>query len=438
MSEKPLYTIPISQRPPGYGPLFSKVFFPIVNGLCVLGINSAQFMALPLLLIPYGLGRRLFDDAIGWTKDGYGLIAITVLFAPTSIILTTNTPPSITNLVERDPKTGSMTKLNLPDRLVIMGNHQAYIDWMYIWILACYAGHAKGVIILLKASLKRQFFNFIFLNRSWAADQSNLTIALTQLGQQARAGNEMPTNLARANNSERSAPTIKATGKDRWPLWLIIFPEGTILSDEERAKSLKYATREGTPDFVTLLHPRSTGLLFCLRTLLPQVPDLQLLDVTIGYPGVPYGKYPQEWYGLLPVFLRSVPPPTVHIHLHLYSDLSSPDSEIPSLISKPLMKPPKTIAGDVPPTNTGLATPAESKTFELWLRSVWTEKEKRMKGFFNQGKFESAEGGANAREIVPIRQAKWYHWIAAFGGGGMGTLAVAASLLAGSILGTQR
>ncbi len=48
-------------------------------------------------------------------------------------------------------------------------------------------------------------------------------------------------------------------------------------------------------DFVTVLHPRTTGLLFCLRTLVPQIPDLQLLDVTIGYPGVPFGKYPQEW-----------------------------------------------------------------------------------------------------------------------------------------------
>lgn len=51
---------------------------------------------------------------------------------------------------------------------------------------------------------------------------------------------------------------------------------------------------DGKDDFVTTLHPRSTGLLFCLRTLLPQVPDLQLLDVTIGYPGVPLGKYPQD------------------------------------------------------------------------------------------------------------------------------------------------
>lgn len=34
-----------------------------------------------------------------------------------------------------------------------------------------------------------------------------------------------------------------------------------------------------------LLLPRSTGLLYSLRALLPHVPDLHLLDVTIVYPG---------------------------------------------------------------------------------------------------------------------------------------------------------
>jgi len=72
MTDKPLYTIPIDQRPRGHGPLFSKILFPLVFNLGQLGINSAQFLALLLLLIPFGIGRRLFDDAIGWTKDGYG------------------------------------------------------------------------------------------------------------------------------------------------------------------------------------------------------------------------------------------------------------------------------------------------------------------------------------------------------------------------------
>nr|XP_031862784.1 uncharacterized protein CI109_001796 [Kwoniella shandongensis]KAA5529856.1 hypothetical protein CI109_001796 [Kwoniella shandongensis] len=293
MTHRPLYTIPIKDRPP-HGPWMSKILFPLLFTLAQLGINSAQFLLLPLLLVPFA-GRQLFESAIGWTKDGYGrlIILITVLFGPTSFVFTTDSPPSIHNLVERDTN-GAMTKLNLPDRLVVMSNHQAYLDWMYVWIIACYAGHSSGLIILLKASLKRipvvgwgmQFFNFIFLKRSWAADRNNLTLALTQLGQKAQSDEE-------ADGSSENTSLLSP--KKRSPLWLVIFPEGTITSDDERAKSVKYAKREETDDFVTLLHPRSTGLLFCLRTLLPQVPDLQLLDLTIGYPGVPYGKYPQDW-----------------------------------------------------------------------------------------------------------------------------------------------
>ncbi|WVW83048.1 hypothetical protein I302_105065 [Kwoniella bestiolae CBS 10118] len=125
-----------------------------------------------------------------------------------------------------------------------MANHQAYLDWMYLWILSCYAGHSRGIIILLKASLKK--IPVIGWGMSGQEDHTTETSGLLW-------------------------------PKKRSPLWLLIFPEGTI------------------SDFATMLHPRSTGLLFCLRTLLPQVPDLQLLDVTIGYPGVPYGKYPQDW-----------------------------------------------------------------------------------------------------------------------------------------------
>jgi len=148
-----------------------------------------------------------------------------------------------------------------------------------------------------------------------------------------------------------------------------------------------------------LLHPRTTGILFCLRTLLPQIPDLQLLDVTIGYPGVPYGKYPQNHYGLVSIFYRSVPPPAVHIHLHLYTNLFSPQSQVPSLITPSVTS---KEAGDI--LDTSLASPDEARAFELWLRGVWTAKEKRLEKFFRDQRFESGEGQGNAREVVPIRQ----------------------------------
>jgi len=81
------------------------------------------------------------------------VILITVLFGPTTLVLTTDTP-ELVDLVERDSR-GQMTHINLPDRMVLMANHQAYLDWMYIWILGCYSGNSRGIIILLKASLKK-------------------------------------------------------------------------------------------------------------------------------------------------------------------------------------------------------------------------------------------------------------------------------------------
>jgi len=139
-------------------------------------------------------------------------------------------------------------------------------------------------------------------------------------------------------------------------------------------------------DLKATLHPRSTGLLFILRTLLPSLPDLQLMDVTIGYPGVPFGAYPQDYFGLLSIFFRSVPPPTVHLHLHIHSDLGN--GEIPSLIT-----PENEVRDD-----TGLASPEEARAFELWLRGKWEEKDKRMEGFAEDQKF------GDESEVVPIRQ----------------------------------
>lgn len=246
------------------------------------------------------------------------------------------------------------------------------------------------------------------MDRSWATDQKRLSKALAELGREAHS----------ADQRESSSLLAKA----RSSLWLLIFPEGTITSDEERAKSVRYAEREGIDDLVTMLHPRSTGLLFCLRSLLPHVPDLKLLDATIGYPGVPYGKYPQDYYGLFSVFLRSVPPPTVHIHLQLYSNLTSPDCPIPSLTQK---------------ESDQAVDKEEARAFELWIRKVWQDKEKRMESFYREQRFDGTV------ETVPIRQLqvvppdfadtrRWTDNIAAFGAGGLAVVAVALTWLARS------
>lgn len=65
-----MHTIPISDRPP-HGPLFSKIFFPLLFDLGIIGIHTTQLCALPLLLIPIW-GRKWFEAVIDWTKDGFG------------------------------------------------------------------------------------------------------------------------------------------------------------------------------------------------------------------------------------------------------------------------------------------------------------------------------------------------------------------------------
>lgn len=157
------------------------------------------------------------------------------------------------------------------------------------------------------------------------------------------------------------------------------------------------------PDLVGVLHPRATGLLFCLRTLLPAIPDLQLLDITISYPGVPYGAYPQEWYGLGSVFWRSVPPPVVHVHLKLYSKLGQEGSEIPGLTQtvSATREDVKANTVDAPTEKqtSGTASPPSAKDFELWLRGVWADKDKRLQRLAEQG--VAISKGA---EVVPVRQ----------------------------------
>ena len=90
-------------------------------------------------------------------------------------------------------------------------------------------------------------------------------------------------------------------------------------------------------------------------------------------------------YGLFSVFFRSVPPPTVHIHMRLYSNLAS--GTVPSLTTK--------ASSDV------LASSEESRAFELWLRELWTQKEARMTDFYRDHAFTGQDGDSAS---IPIRQ----------------------------------
>lgn len=114
-----------------------------------------------------------------------------------------------------------------------------------------------------------QFFRFSFLKGNWEKDRKPLAKHLAfmaSLGQ----------NIEDAPRTGSSAPRAAIRGLKN-KILLLIFPEGTLVSVLTRPKSKQYADKQGIPDCTNLLLPRSTGLLFCLRSLAADVKDLKLV-----------------------------------------------------------------------------------------------------------------------------------------------------------------
>ncbi|CAG8528425.1 28129_t:CDS:2 [Dentiscutata erythropus] len=205
-----------------------------------------------------------------------------------------------------------------------------------------------AVKIILKASLKwmpifgwyvsiyegMQFFDFIFLKRNWASDKDNLTKKLNEV----------------------------ADSDD--PMWLLIFPEGTLVSKETRGWSQSYAAKIGVDDNVHCLLPHATGLHFCSQTLRKSVH--YIYDLTIGFEGVSRGTYPEEMYNLKGIYFQGIFPTGVHMHIRRYAI-----SEIPD----------------------------DKDKFTEWLRQRWIEKDKLMEIFYAQGRFPTVESPRR----LPIR-----------------------------------
>jgi lysocardiolipin and lysophospholipid acyltransferase len=127
--------------------------------------------------------------------------------------------------------------------------------------------------IILKESLKyipimgqgMQFYNFIFMSRKWAKDKARMAYRLNKLKQKVSG---------------------RLTGEEALrPMWLLIFPEGTNLSQNTKANSSKWAAKQGIEDLQHQVLPRTTGTFFCLNELKGTVDFVY--DCTLAYEGIP-------------------------------------------------------------------------------------------------------------------------------------------------------
>ncbi|KAL0580279.1 hypothetical protein V5O48_001696 [Marasmius crinis-equi] len=386
---------PISKRPStSWKRKIHALGFAILFNLGCLMLHGSQFVfLLPLRILPFDWSRELYEEGIRYTKGAFGCLLILMCqwFAPTKLAITFETKgkgafreDEIEDIVVKNDK-GEVVSLNLPQKFVYIANHQAslspilvrfdlsahgssqiYADWWYAWCFLYYIGQGvhQDIYITLKKSLQwipvvgwgMQFFNFIFLARSWASDRVELSRHLSALGRSAE--------------------------KKDHPLAFVLYPEGTLVSKDTRPISRKFADKTGISDMTNILLPRSTGLHYSLRSLAPRVKDLRMIDVTMVYPGIPPLGYGQNYYTLRSIFFDGVPPPVIHMHLRLF-DISK-DIPIGDLSATNPAAIPKASEGqqavevEIPD--------AEKATFDLWLRDLWTEKDESISRFYDTGR----------------------------------------------------
>lgn len=185
-------------------------------------------------------------------------------------------------------------------RSVLISNHQIYCDWIYLWWLAYTAECHPGICIMLKDTLGKiplfgwimHCFEFMFITRSWENDEK-----------------VMKKRTAEMNKNRND------------PLWLLMFPEGTVYNRETHDRTLKYADKANIPKNLIpehMLLPRYKGLQTILTGLHSSVKVLY--DITMVYaPVSPTGEPAETYYSLVKTFFKSEGAPLVQMHIREFA-----------------------------------------------------------------------------------------------------------------------
>lgn len=130
---------------------------------------------------------------------------------------------------------------------------------------------------------------------------------------------------------------------------LLIFPEGTDLTESSKEKSDKYALQHHLPRYTYTLHPKTTGFAYLVQHLQRANYLDAVYDLTIAYPDY----IPQSEVDLI----RGRFPREVHFHIRRIS------------------------SADIPAH--------DDSTLRRWLEDRWSDKEAILKGFYERKAFST-------------------------------------------------
>ncbi|XP_008056709.1 lysocardiolipin acyltransferase 1 [Carlito syrichta] len=225
------------------------------------------------------------------------------------------------------------------ERSVIIMNHRTRMDWMFLWNCLMRYSYLRLEKICLKASLKSvpgfgwamQAAAYIFIHRKWKDDKSHFE------------------------------DMIDYFCDIREPLQLLIFPEGTDLTENSKLQSNAYAEKNGLQKYEYVLHPRTTGFTFVVDRLRGGGNLDAVHDITVAYPH----NVPQSERHLL----QGDFPAEIHFHVRRYPVATLPASE---------------------------------EGLRLWCRQRWAEKEGRLRAFY-QGPRSFGRAGAGVAAVPPCK-----------------------------------
>lgn len=161
-----------------------------------------------------------------------------------------------------------------------------------------------------------QAVNFLFICRDWSKDKIYLSEHL---------------NYFRAMS---------------YPLQLLIFPEGTDLSDSNKAKSHLYAETNNLEKYDYVLHPKTTGFIHCITEMRKFHTPPVIINMSVGY----VGAMPQNEHDIV---LGNWPS-----EIHFFSEHVMPSQ-----------------------------VPTEREQLKDWFESTWKSKEEQLKLFYSKNKF---------------------------------------------------
>ena len=207
--------------------------------------------------------------------------------------------------------------------MIFYATHSTRMDWMFLWL---YFGGCKGWLlgslrIVLKWGLKKvpgfgwgcQMFGFLFLRRVWAKDQ------VCTLAAPACATHHLVLSVAHLARcvfaiQEHIGHYIATLEQQRSPYALLLFPEGTDLSDENKQRGHVFAESRGLQLYNYVLHPRVAGFCSLVEGLRPSM--RQLVDLTMAYDGpIPSTEK---------AFVSGGMPTTIHVLVRVYDTASLP------------------------------------------------------------------------------------------------------------------